>query len=332
MLGEGGLYHIYATLITADNDQNVFPPSIAPRFSPSLSVGDVSTHAITFKNNIYNITTVSYYDKIANYSFDPTNLQLSWSMPFDWNATRLKNQLVFVHEEVRVPTPFKEFSITPTYVANVNGNPIAGNRIIADPYSLPDTVIVHILLNKNDLINLSKNVTASTNLMNFRLAPATANVKTSSDIVTDFGGWEIKLGWSPIQIAENTRNDLSLQFSDVFSGQKVTGNVIFDLKILDENHDTILSETDQTAKNGSSSHSINLPNNGIYTIQVNIKSIITNGFVDTSRTGLARGSLVIPSVTNSDTIPEFPTASVPILISFVSISILNRIKIWSGKT
>ncbi len=326
MLGVGGLYRIYVSLITIDNDQNIFQPADAPRFEPSLSVGDVSNHTITYQGNSYNTTVISYYDKISNFSFNQTTKQFSWSMPFDWNTTRLANQQVFVHEEVRIPKLFKEFSNTSTYVASVNGNPVTGRQIFVDPYSLSDKVIAHILLNKADLLRLAKNANSMTDSMNFTLAPTVTNVKTSSSIVTDFGGLEIKLGWSPAEIVANNKETLNLTFSDVFTEQRLSGDVIYDLKILDKDGNTVLTESNQTAKNGMDNRLLNTPGNGVYSILITVKSIINNGLPDASRNGIARGNLVIPTFTNQETVPEFPAVSIPVLVSFMVLLALSRIK------
>ncbi|TLX67840.1 MAG: hypothetical protein E6L02_01840 [Thaumarchaeota archaeon] len=242
-------------------------------------------------------------------------------MPFDWDPTRFQDRPIFVHEEIHVPKSFKEFSSTPTYVASVNGNPLTGRRLIVDPYSLGDTIIAHILLNKIDITNLAKIIPPSTNTMNFELSPAAANVKTSFSVLTDFGGWGIKLGWSPTQITANTQNNLKLTFFDAFTEQPITGDVNYDIKILDKDGNTALSETSLTAKGGTDTQSINLPSNGIYRIEINIKSIVNNGLPDTSRIGVGRGDLVVPStVTGDETIPEFgPVASLVLVIAIISV-------------
>jgi hypothetical protein len=303
ILAEGGLYHIHIDLISFKNDKNTFAVQDIPQFDSYLSVGDISNHTLTYNNNSYNSEIISYYDKINNdFSFDPSKLQISYSMPFNWNTTRFQDRPIFVHEEIHIPKSFKEFSDTPTYTASMNGNPITGRRIIVDPYSLGDTIIAHILLNKVDIENFAKTTPLGTNSMNFQLVPATANVQTSSSVLTDFGGWGIKLGWSPKQITANTQNNLKLSFFDAFTEQKITGDVNYDIKILDSDRNTALSEKDLKAKGGVDTQSINLPSNGIYGIEISIKSIVNNGIPDTTRIGIGRGDLVIPStVTGNDT-------------------------------
>ena len=324
VLGESGLYHIHMELIFMDTDKSQFAEKDIPKFDSALSVGDVANNIITYHENTYNTNLISYYDKTSNFNFDPSNLQASWSMPFDWNTTRFQNMPIYVHEELHIPKSFKEFSSTPTYVASVNGEPITGRRLIVDPYSQGNTIIAHILLNKPDILNLAKKMPAGTNTMNFTLAPATPNVKTSSSVLTDFGGWGIKLGWNPTQIAPNSQNNLQLVFFDAFTEQQVGGDVNYDLKILDNNGDTMVSKINMSAKSGKDSQVLNLPGNGIYRLEINVKSIVNYGIPDTSRIGIARGDIVIPSTAVPDsggvnnTIPELP--SNPTMVLVVSIA------------
>ena len=71
-----------------------------------------------------------------------------------------------------------------------------------------------------------------------------------------------------------------------------------------------------------------MPSNGVYRIEINIKSIVNNGLPDTSRIGVGRGDLVIPSTVTSDTnelnntvkVPEFGSiASLVLVIAIVSV-------------
>jgi len=319
-------------LLAFDYPNELVQTNTTINFNSYLSVGDIYNQPITYNSNSYNTTLISYYDKINNFNFDPSKVQVSWSMPFDWNPARYKDRPIFVHEEVHIPKSFKEFSSTPTYVASVNGNPITGRRLIADPYTLGDSMIVHLLLNKVDILNMAASVPSGKNTMDFTLAPTSANLITSSSMLTDFGGWGVKLGWSPTQLAANTKNNLNLDFFDALNEQQVIGDVNYDFKILDHDGNTVISQKDLTAKGGIDTQSINLPSNGIYKIELSIKSIVYNGIPDTTRIGLARGDLVIPSVVIPDSsiqinkVPEFPFAISVLLISTISVIVFYRMK------
>ena len=183
ILNEGGLYHFNIQMFSVDYDNNIFDttdnPQSVPSFDAYLSVGDVSGHDLDYQGTTYNSTVISYYDKINNdFAFDPSKLQLSYSMPFDWNMTRMANQPVFVHEEIHIPKAFKAFTNTPTYSATMNGYQITGRRLIVDPYTSGSTVIAHILLNKIDIQNMAKSMPNGTDKMTFTLAPAKPDVQT----------------------------------------------------------------------------------------------------------------------------------------------------------
>ncbi len=118
---------------------------------------------------------------------------------------------------------------------------------------------------------------------------------------------------------------MQLSFFDAFTEQPINGDVNYDLKILDSDGNTILSKTNLTAKGAVDIQTLNLPGNGIYNIQINIKSIIgPTGLPDTSRVGLARGNVVIPSSVTEDEspgIPEFGSVA-PIVLAIAVISIV----------
>ena len=300
ILGEGGLYHINVQLISFQNDKNTFAVEQIPSFDSYLSVGDVSNQTITYQNNPYDTTLISYYDKTKDFNFDESAKQFSWNMPFDWDVKRFQDRPIFIHEELRVPKAFKDFSNTPTYSASAEGFGLTGRRIIVDPYAIGDYMIVHLFLNKFDLLNMAKTVPNGTNDIQFKVSPETPNVKTSASLLTDFGGWHIKLGWNPTSLSGNSQNNLNIGFYDAFTEQQVTGDVNYDIQILDKDGSALWSKDNAVASKGSDTQTINLPSNGIYSITVKVKSIVNNGLPDNTRAGMGRGNVVIPSTVTED--------------------------------
>ena len=110
VLSEGGLYHFSIEIFGIDNVRNIFVPEKAPRFDSYLSIGDVFATDLTYGTQKFNSTLISYYDKIRNFTFEPEDLRVLWTMPFDWNVSRIRAQNIFVHEELKVPKSFSEFS------------------------------------------------------------------------------------------------------------------------------------------------------------------------------------------------------------------------------
>ena len=305
ILSEGGLYHFHMELLAIDYANTIIDRANPPKFDSYLSVGDISTQDVTYQNNPYNTTLISYYDKTSDFKFDESVKQFSWNMPFDWDVNRFQDRPIFIHEELRVPKSLHVFSDTPTYAASAEGFGLTGRRVIVDPYTIGDYMIVHLFLNKFDLVNMAKNVPSGTNTIEFKVSPEQPNVQTSASLLTDFGGWHIKLGWDPTSLTANSQNNLKIGFYDSFTEQQVTGDVDYNIQILDKDSSVLWSKTDAIASQGTGTQAVSLPGNGIYGITVKVKSIFNNGFQDFSRVGMARGNIVIPStVTETDTLTQ----------------------------
>ena len=167
ILTDGGLYHIEVRIFGIDNIRNIFTPENAPRFDSYLSIGDITYHNLTYNGQDYNSTLISYYDEIDGFNFNPQTKQISWSMPFDWNTTRIQEQNIFVHEEIKLPNAFLEeigASTSPaTFIATVNNQPLTGRALAIDPFTSNDTTIVHYLINKNQILDLGATITVEGN-------------------------------------------------------------------------------------------------------------------------------------------------------------------------
>jgi len=138
ILLEGGLYHFEIEISGIDNDRNIFIPADAPRYDSWLSVGDIYHNTITYEAKSYDTTIISYYDKIKDFKFDESKKLISYSMPFNWDISRIEGQNIFVHEEIQIPKSFKEFTDSITFNAKVNGIPLVGRMLAIDPYSKED--------------------------------------------------------------------------------------------------------------------------------------------------------------------------------------------------
>ena len=100
LLLQGGLYHFHVRIFTIDSDATLYDISDKLKFDSYVSVGSVYNKNESYQNQNYNTTLISYYNQIRNFKFDPSKEMFSWSMPFDYNLTRIKQQPIFVHEEL----------------------------------------------------------------------------------------------------------------------------------------------------------------------------------------------------------------------------------------
>lgn len=154
LLQEGGLYRFDIQIFGIDNPRNIFTPENAPIFETFLSVGDVyNFEDLQYMGQTFNSTLISYYDEIQDFNFDSTTGSFSWSMPFYYNITRLRDNPIFVHEEIKIPKALFGDSI---FNATVNGDPVSGRTLAIDPFADPDAVILHYLISKNDIIRLAE--------------------------------------------------------------------------------------------------------------------------------------------------------------------------------
>ena len=300
LLLDGGLYHFQIEIFGIDNDRNIFKPEDAPRFDSYLSVGDVSRGNLTYNGKEYNATLISYYDKIRNFNFNASTLVASWEMPFDWNMSRINATNIFVHEELKVPKWFSEFSNTTVFNATVNGQPVSGRGLAIDPFSSDKALIIHYLLTKNDikkLAGMKEVVGKSNNTMKFTLMPIRqASKQSSSDITTDFGAIHASLTWSPNPPSPGTASNLTLKFSDAQKDSSLNADVNYGLIIRSIDGKEIIRKDNLIALNGTATVSLTIPISGVYQIEVDVKSLKIPGqtLPDETRKGLARGFIVLP--------------------------------------
>ena len=300
---EGGLYHLRVEIFGVDSIRNIFPDENIPRFDSWLSVGDVFTQNVDYQGQSYNTTIISYYDRVGEFSFDGNNEQFTWSMPFDWNASRIGNTNIFVHEEVKIPKSLPGIGASTSFAATVNGNPISGRMLSVDPYSSQQDLTIHYLINKNDVLNMASGIPEGDSGMVFTLAPATSqNAQTAGEMLTDTGNINVVLEWAPAQLEANTQSTLKLSFHDGFTGERIADDVNYNLRIFDKNGSQVYSQTGLVAEGGSGSQPIDFPANDDYRIEVEVTGIARDGqSIDQTRNGIARGTVVVP---------EFPTSSV----------------------
>ena len=296
LLLEGGLYHFSIEIFGIDYDRNIFKPENAPRFDSWLSVGDVYRDDLIDEGKKYNVTVISYYDRIGNFTYMSNKNNLSWYMPFNWDLKRIQENNIFVHEEIKLPKILKKFSEANAFNALVNGNPLIGRSIALDPFTEEKNFIIHLLLNKADIIKIAKKMNnTDSKIMTFNLSPAEQKVvETTSEVVSDRGGILVQFTWLD-EILSNQDTNLQLRFSDALSTKEIMGDVKYDIIVYDKSGNKIVTKQDLIAKNATDSQVIKFPSKGIYQMELNIKGITYPNVAtpDETRNGIARGTVVV---------------------------------------
>ncbi|MEO9362881.1 MAG: hypothetical protein ABI348_03170 [Nitrososphaera sp.] len=320
VLLDGGLYRIDVSVFGINFPTNIFKDQDVKTFETALSVGDVFNQNVqSAEGKSYPMSIISYYDKVEDFKFTAASKTYSWAMPFNWNASRIQNAPnVFVHEEVRVPKSWAGVGDANAFDAKVDGKPIAGRMLAVDPFSDENNLILHFLINKNDILDMAKSPPAD-GKMAFSFSPAgSAGEQTSGEISTDTGGVHVLLNWTPDQLKAGAETKLNMQFVDAFAGTKITDDVKYDIKVFDNAGKEVFTKTDQTAKGGAGEQTLNFPADANYRVEVAVKALVKEGQApDLTRNGVARGTVVVP---------EFPAgAMVAVAGALAAIVVAQRL-------
>ena len=301
ILQEGGLYHIHVEIFGIDNPLSIFKPEDIPKFDVYLSVGDIYHKSVASSGSTnYNVTVVSYYDKVKDLSYDSDKKVLTWSMPFNYNLTRITNESdIFVHEEIRIPWNFSDLSSSAhSFTGTAESLAIPKNFVIIDPYSSANELIVHLLINKENVIKIVKGDSQinKTGTMTFTLSPAVVNTnETSTTLFSDRGGIMVLLSWNPSQLRADNETQLGLKFYNQLTGNSISGDVKYNYAIFDSHGHSVLAKEDNIASAGSDLQRIKFPSNAIYHLEINVTGIAgDNSGLDPSRFGKAIGTVVVP--------------------------------------
>jgi hypothetical protein len=192
IFSEGGLYHFIVRITTIDFDRSFIPDDKQPVYDGWLSVGSTVNQQVSLSDGKQiPIQVISYYDDIKDFNFDSSNKQIQFTMPFNWNITRLEDQKqLMVHQEVSIPkgTPLTSQS----YTGAINGIDVT-KSLMVDPSNSTKNV-VHFMLPKPAVIQIAEevnnngNAAVSNGLMEFSLSPSTNASSSSMHDMTNMAG------------------------------------------------------------------------------------------------------------------------------------------------
>lgn len=310
ILLDPGLYHFSIRVIglagvnqalnntsiqTIINNKNI------PKFDTWLSIADQVNRHLVYNGTNYNVTVtvISYYDKLKNFKFLPKDRIFTWEIPFDWNVSRIINQSIIVHQEIKIPRSFSNDGQFFGYNATVNDLPLAGRSVAVDPFSSKNYTTVHLLINKQEIVEFVKQhkIDTSDKVMLFSVSSSPRRILDSlKDLVTDNGGIYISLTWVPKKLEPNIPSTMYLKFLNAEDNSPLSADITYSIKIIDERGKPVIERSGQTALfNQSGSQEIMLPRKGIYGIQIYVESLspLSTDSLDTSRNGIARGYLAV---------------------------------------
>ena len=258
----GGLYDFKVIITTGDDYSNVLSPPLD--YDVGISFLDKTSHSINDINfGQQKMSVITYYELInGDFAYDPTKKMISYSMPFDWSE---KNILVtsVMHQEIIIPKTFGDLMVE-SFSVNVNGLQVPDGVITIDDFSAENRV-VHIVLNQNDILELSKKIDGFPNKMHFSIMPSADNLPLTT--MTENAQFKINLSWEPQSIKSGSTTMLYFEILDAFYVDRQV-SVSYDLSIFHDGKE-IARTSGGSADMGHSVIEFNVPDdvNGIIALQ-----------------------------------------------------------------
>jgi len=207
----GGLYDFKVIITTGDDYSNVLSPPLD--YDVGISFLDKTSHSINDINfGQQKMSVITYYELINDdFVYDQNKKMVSYSMPFDWSE---KNILVtsVMHQEIIIPKTFGDLMVK-SFSVNVNGFQVPDGVITIDDFSAENRV-AHIVLNQNDILELSKKIDGFHNNMHFSIMPSADNLPLTT--MTENAQFKLNLSWSPQNIESGSTATFYFQILDAF--------------------------------------------------------------------------------------------------------------------
>ena len=208
-LSEGGLYKFDVSILTADGYSKKLNEPIV--FKSGISIAQTKSHEVNDPNfGTQTIQSISYYDELSNFQYNPENREFSFSMPFDWSVENI-NQTSVVHQELVIPKSYGDLLVT-GFSMDINEVKLSDNIITIDDFP-PDKRIVHFIINQNELWNIY-NENENQDGMAFLVRPNSDEIQLSS--ITANGQFRVIVSSEPENLQSNSKAKINFNIMDIF--------------------------------------------------------------------------------------------------------------------
>ena len=211
VFGSGGLYNFKVIITTAENYSNILSPPLD--YDVGISFLDKTSYNINDRNfGQQQMSVITYYEMINDdFNYDPSKKTVSYSMPFDWSEKNIEQTSV-VHQELIIPKTFGDLMVQ-GFSANVNGFQVSDSVVTVDDFSAKNRIL-HIVLNQNDVSQLSKKILGFPSKMHFSIMPSADNLPLST--MTENAQFKLNLSWEPQNIESGSKTAFFFDVFDAF--------------------------------------------------------------------------------------------------------------------
>jgi len=207
----GGLYDFKVIITTGDDYSNVLSPPLD--YDVGISFLDKTSHSINDINfGQQKLSVITYYELINDdFTYDQNKKMVSYSMPFDWSE---KNILVtsVMHQEIIIPKTFGDLMVK-SLSADVNGVQVPDSVITIYDFSAQNRV-AHLILNQNDILEISNKAAGLTNKMDFSVMPSADDLPLTT--MTENAQFKLNLSWEPQNIESGSTVTFFFDILDAF--------------------------------------------------------------------------------------------------------------------
>jgi hypothetical protein len=168
-----------------------------------------------------------------------------------------------MHQEIIIPKTFGDLMVE-SFSANVNGFQVQESVLTIDDFS-PQNRLVHLVLNQNDLLEISKLIDGFPNKMYFSIIPSGDNLPLTT--MTENAQFKLNLSWEPQNIQSGSTATFFFEILDAFLLDRQVA-VSYDLSILHDG-EKIVDASGFSADMGHSMVKFDIPDDitGVITLQ-----------------------------------------------------------------
>jgi len=283
----GGLYNFKVIITTGDDYSNIISPPLD--YDVGISFLDKTSHNINDINfGQQQLDVITYYDLINDdFAYDPSKKMISYSMQFDWSEKNILATSV-MHQEIIIPKTFGDLMVK-SLSTDVNGVQVPDSAITIDDFSAQNRV-AHLILNQNDILEISNKAAGLTNKMDFSVMPSADNLPLTT--MTENAQFKLNLSWEPQNIKSGSTTTFYIDILDAFYVDRQV-SVRYDLSIFHDGEE--IARTSGT--------SIDMGLNVIeFNVPDDVNGIITLQFENLNGSDLAKA--ILPVVVNRINIDE----------------------------
>lgn len=328
----GGLYRFKIEVIT----MGAYDNQVSKSYSAGISIPEYDNLTINDPNyGTQQMQIIAYYDQLNNITYDSAKKSVNFTMPFDWSEQNI-SQITVVHQEIRIPRTLGDFVVT-KYDAYVNNIKIPDKLISIDDYSMDAYRIVHLILYKQDVANLLAEQKNPGQAMNFALMPSNDNAFPIIQLTRN-AQYKIALSWDPSTILPGAITQFNFKVINPYTTNETVSSIPYDFSVLEGKNGVIYHQVGKTTDSSYGDNiSVPFPSNYTGAITIAFENLNDSSFASTEfpstvsiTSPISNQTSNSPTTANQSAVPEFPLASMTVLVVMfglmISLSKMNLFK------